>query len=143
FALGVVISFVVGMAMFGGIMLLPQYVQVAKGSTPMVAGLQMLPLVLGMMTGSVVSGQLISRTGHYRLYPIVGSTLLMAGMFLLHFVHADTAFPEVMGFMAIVGLGLGNMMQPLTLAIQNALPARDMGVSTAAAPFFRQIGGTL
>src|SRR5699024_10615383 len=64
-------------------------------------------------------------------------------MFLLHFVHADTAFPEVMGFMAIVGLGLGNMMQPLTLAIQNALPARDMGVSTAAATFFRQIGGTL
>ncbi len=143
FALGVVISFVVGMAMFGGIMLLPQYLQVAKGSTPMVAGLQMLPLVLGMMTGSVVSGQLISRTGHYRLYPIIGSTLLMTGMFLLHYVQADTAFPEVMGFMAIVGLGLGNMMQPLTLAIQNALPARDMGVSTAAATFFRQIGGTL
>ncbi|WP_182359065.1 MDR family MFS transporter [Tomitella gaofuii] len=143
FALGVVISFVVGMAMFGGIMLLPQYLQVAKGSTPMVAGLQMLPLVLGMMTGSVVSGQLISRTGHYRIYPIIGSTMLMVGMFLLHFVHADTSFPVVMGFMAIVGFGLGNMMQPLTLAIQNALPARDMGVSTAAATFFRQIGGTL
>lgn len=143
FALGVVISFVVGMAMFGGIMLLPQYLQVAKGSTPMVAGLQMLPLVLGVMTGSVISGQLISRTGHYRIYPILGSTLLTAGMFLLHYVQAGTSFVIVMSFMAIVGFGLGNMMQPLVLALQNALPARDMGVSTASATFFRQIGGTL
>ncbi|WP_024795104.1 MDR family MFS transporter [Tomitella biformata] len=143
FALGVAISFVVGMAMFGGIMLLPQYLQVAKGSSPTIAGLQMLPLVLGLMVGSIASGIAISKTGHYRIYPIIGSTLLVIGMFLLHLVRADTSFPVVMGFMLIVGVGLGNMMQPLVLAIQNALPAKDMGVSTASATFFRQIGGTL
>lgn len=143
FAMGVAISFVVGMAMFGGILLLPQYLQVAKGSSPTMAGLQMLPLVLGLMIGSIASGIAISKTGHYRIYPIIGSTLLVIGMFLLHTLRADTSFPVVMGFMLIVGVGLGNMMQPLVLAIQNALPAKDMGVSTASATFFRQIGGTL
>ncbi|MDG3009317.1 MFS transporter [Rhodococcus sp. D2-41] len=143
FSMGVVISFVVGMAMFGGISLLPQYIQVVKGSTPTIAGLQMLPMVIGLMLGSIISGQLISRTGHYRKYPVIGAVLLTLGMFLLHYVHADTSFTIVMAFMAIVGFGLGNMMQPLTLAIQNALPPKDMGVSTASATFFRQIGGTL
>ncbi|ATL70193.1 MDR family MFS transporter [Nocardia terpenica] len=143
FALGVIISFVVGAAMFGGISLLPQYLQVVRGSSPTVAGLQMLPMVMGMMTGSIIAGQLISRTGRYRIFPVIGSALLTAGLFLLHFVNADSRLWLVMIFMAITGLGLGNLMQPLTLAIQNALPPKDMGVSTAAATFFRQIGGTL
>ncbi|SUA72964.1 Multidrug-efflux transporter 3 [Nocardia otitidiscaviarum] len=143
FALGVVISFVVGMAMFGGITLLPQYLQVVQGSSPTLAGMQMLPLVLGMMTASIISGQLISRTGRYRWFPPIGAVLVTLGMFLLHLVSADTELWVVMVFMAITGLGLGNLMQPLMLALQNALPPKDMGVSTAAATFFRQIGGTL
>ncbi|MFD4265899.1 MDR family MFS transporter [Rhodococcus sp. NPDC058481] len=143
FAMGVVISVVVGAAMFGGITLLPQYLQVVRGSSPMLAGMQMLPMVLGLMAGSMVSGKRISKTGHYRVYPLIGASLLTLGMFLLHFVHADSSLPLVMVFMAITGLGLGNLMQPLTLAIQNALPPQDMGVSTAAATFFRQMGGTL
>lgn len=143
FALGVVISIVVGAAMFGGISLLPQYLQVVRGSSPTMAGLQMLPMVVGMMIGSISSGRLISMTGHYRIYPLVGAGMLTLGMFLLHFVHADTAMPIVMAFMTVTGFGLGNLMQPLTLAIQNAMPPQDMGVSTAAATFFRQIGGTL
>ncbi|WP_406235624.1 MDR family MFS transporter [Nocardia sp. NBC_01009] len=143
FALGVVISFVVGAAMFGGISLLPQYLQVVRGASPTLAGLQMLPMVLGLMTGSVVSGQLISRTGRYRAFPLIGASMLTLGLFLLHFLDADSPLWLVMIFMACTGFGLGNLMQPLTLAVQNALPPKDMGVSTAAATFFRQIGGTL
>ncbi|WP_156371408.1 MDR family MFS transporter [Nocardia arizonensis] len=142
FALGVVISFVSGAAMFGGIALLPQYLQVIKGASPTMAGLLLLPMVLGMMTGSVVSGQFISRTGSYRKYPFIGAATLTFGLFLLHYLDADSPLWLVMIFMACTGFGLGNMMQPLTLALQNALPAKDMGVSTAAATFFRQIGGT-
>ncbi|WP_084477759.1 MDR family MFS transporter [Nocardia jejuensis] len=143
FALGVVISVVVGSAMFGGITLLPQYLQVVRGSSPTLAGMQMLPLVLGMMSASIVAGQLISRTGRYKIFPPIGAGLLVLGLFLLHFVTADTHLYWTMLFMLVTGLGLGNLMQPLTLAIQNALPPKDMGVSTAAATFFRQIGGTL
>ncbi|MFC9435010.1 MDR family MFS transporter [Nocardia sp. NPDC057030] len=143
FALGVVISFVVGAGMFGGISLLPQYLQVVRGASPTLAGLQMLPMVLGLMTGSVVSGQLISRTGRYRSFTIIGASMLTLGLFLLHFLTADTPLWLAMIFMACTGFGLGNLMQPLTLALQNALPPKDMGVSTAAATFFRQIGGTL
>ncbi|WP_051179294.1 MDR family MFS transporter [Nocardia concava] len=143
FALGVVISVVVGAAMFGGITLLPQYLQVVQGASPTKAGLLMLPLVAGMMTGSIMAGQLISKTGRYKYFPPVGAFLLTSGLFLLHFVSADTKLWVVMIFMAITGFGLGNLMQPLTLALQNALPPKDMGVSTAAATFFRQIGGTL
>jgi len=142
FALGVVISLVVGAVMFGGITLLPQYLQVVKGSSPTLAGFQILPMVLGLMAGSVVSGQMISRTGRYRYFPILGTALIAVGAFLLHTLAADTPMPVVMVFMLILGLGLGNLMQPLTLAIQNALPPQDMGVSTGAATFFRQIGGT-
>ncbi|MEC3955519.1 MDR family MFS transporter [Nocardia sp. CDC153] len=143
FALGVVISFVVGAGMFGGILLLPQYLQADRGASPMLGGLQMIPMVLGMMIGSVVSGQLISRTGHYRIYTLLGSAMITIGLFLLHYLKADTAFWIVVLFMLCVGFGLGNLMQPLIVALQNALPPKDMGVSTAAATFFRQIGGTL
>ncbi|QIS08349.1 MDR family MFS transporter [Nocardia arthritidis] len=143
FALGVVISFVVGAAMFGGISLLPQYLQVVRGASPTLAGLQMLPMVLGLMTGSIVSGQMISRTGRYRIFPLIGASMLTLGLFLLHFLSADSPLWLTMIFMVFTGFGLGNLMQPLTVALQNAAEPKDMGVSTAAATFFRQIGGTL
>ncbi|WP_067703981.1 MDR family MFS transporter [Nocardia jejuensis] len=143
FALGVIISFVVGAGMFGGILLLPQYLQAVRGASPMLGGLQMMPMVLGMMIGSIVSGQLISRTGHYKVYTVLGAAMITLGLFLLHYLRADTAFPIVALFMLCVGFGLGNLMQPLIVALQNALPPKDMGVSTASATFFRQIGGTL
>ncbi|MFD4442418.1 MDR family MFS transporter [Nocardia sp. NPDC058519] len=143
FALGVVISFVVGAAMFGGMLLLPQYLQVVRGAGPTEAGLQMLPMVLGLMTGSILSGRLISKTGRYRAFPVIGAIMLTLGLFLLHLLGADSPLWLAMAFMAVTGFGLGNLMQPLTLALQNALPPKDMGVSTASATFFRQIGGTL
>ena len=143
FSIGIGISIVVGAAMFGGIVLIPQYLQVVRGSSPTLAGLQMLPLVIGLMAASITSGRIIARTGRYRIFPLVGSVLLMLGAYLLHFVTAVTPMWVVMAFMAIIGFGIGNLMPPLMLALQNALPARDMGISTAAATFFRQIGGTL
>ncbi|MGL4306213.1 MAG: MDR family MFS transporter [Mycobacteriaceae bacterium] len=142
FALGVAISLVVGAVMFGGISLIPQYLQVVRGSSPTVAGLQTLPLVLGLMLGSIVSGRVISKTGHYRVFPIIGAILITLGSFLWHYIRFDSAAILVVLFMFILGSGLGNLMQPMTLAIQNSLPAKDMGVSTASATFFRQIGGT-
>ncbi len=143
FALGTVISVVVGAAMFGGISLLPQYLQVVKGSSPTVAGLQTLPLVLGIMVGAIVSGRLIAKTGHYRPYPLIGTGLMTVAMFGFAFVRYDTSLVQLMVLMGLFGLGLGNTMQPITLAIQNAMPPRDMGVSTSSATFFRQIGGTM
>ncbi|TWS22560.1 DHA2 family efflux MFS transporter permease subunit [Tsukamurella sputi] len=143
FAQGVLISMVVGAAMFGGISLLPQYFQVVRGASPTKAGFLMLPMVAGLMLGSILAGQMISRTGRYRIFPIIGAVLLTAGMFGMHYISADVEIGWVMGGAAVIGFGLGNLMQPLTLALQNILPPRDMGVSTAAATFFRQIGGTL
>ncbi|HEU0100882.1 MAG TPA: MDR family MFS transporter [Mycobacteriales bacterium] len=143
FSLGVVISIVVGAAMFGGISLLPQYLQVVKGSSPTLAGFQTLPLIGGLMVASIISGQLISRSGHYRIFPVIGVSLVTVASFSFAFVDYDTPLWQTMLVMAVFGLGLGNLMQPLTLAIQNALPPKDMGVSTSSATFFRQIGGTL
>ncbi|AFR51107.1 MDR family MFS transporter [Gordonia sp. KTR9] len=143
FSQGIIISVVIGAVMFGGISMLPQYFQVLRGSSPMVAGLQMLPMVLGLMTGSILSGQLISRTGRYKIFTIIGAVLITAATFLLHLVGTDTPVYLVMLMAALLGFGLGNLMQPITLAMQNILPPTDMGLSTGTATFFRQIGGTL
>jgi EmrB/QacA subfamily drug resistance transporter len=143
FALGSVVSVVVGAAMFGGISLLPQYLQVVKGSSPTIAGLQTLPLVIGIMIGAISSGQIISRTGTYRIFPVIGTAIMAVGMFGFSFVRFDTSLVLVMALMLAFGYGLGNVMQPITLAIQNAMPPKDMGVSTSSATFFRQIGGTI
>lgn len=136
-------SVIIGMAMFGGIMLLPQYMQIVHGASPTEAGLLMLPMVAGMMTGSISAGQVISRTGHIRLFPIVGSAVVVVGLFLLSRCGADTAMVWVSLSMLVLGLGLGNCLQPILLIVQNAVPPRDIGVATSSSTFFRQIGGTL
>lgn len=136
-------SVILGIAMFGGLTSLPLYLQIVKGATPTEAGLMLLPLTLGIMTGSIVSGQLISRTGRYKLFPVVGTAMLTVGLFLFHYVHADTPLWQTMVVMLIFGMGLGGCMQPLTLAVQNAVSPRDIGVATSSATFTRQIGGTL
>ena len=143
FSLCIAVSVIAGAAMFGGISLLPQYLQVVKGSSPTLAGYQTLPLVGALMIASIVSGSIISKTGRYKIFPIVGTALMAIAMFTFHYVHADTPLWQTMVVMGVFGLGLGSMMQPLTLAIQNAMPPKDMGVSTSAATFFRQIGATV
>ncbi|MDF1605228.1 MDR family MFS transporter [Nocardioides sp. YIM 152315] len=142
-AVTVAASIIVGVAMFGGIMLLPLYMQIVHGATPTESGLLMLPMVVGMMTGSIASGQVISRTGHIRLFPIFGSAVMTIGLFLLSFTGADTPLALVSLAMLVLGLGLGNCMQPLLLIIQSAVPPTEIGVATSSATFFRQIGGTI
>jgi MFS family permease len=129
--------------MFGGLAALPLYLQIVKGHTPTEAGLLMLPLTAGLMSGSIISGQFISRTGRYKIFPIAGSFLFTVGMFLLSTIAVDTSLVIVSLFAVIFGLGLGFNMQTLVLAIQNSVPPQDMGVATSSATFFRQMGGTL
>jgi hypothetical protein len=143
FTWGSLAVFVAGMGMFGALALLPLYLQIVKGSTPTQAGLQTLPLVLGIMSMSVFSGQFISRTGRYKIWPIIGLSFMIVGIGLLSRIGVDTPYWRTALIMLLVGWGLGGNMQPLTLAMQNAMPPRDMGVATASATFFRQMGGTL
>lgn len=143
FSWGSLAGFIAGMGMFGALALLPLYLQIVKGATPTEAGLQTLPLVLGIMSMSILSGQLISRTGRYKIWPIIGLSLMIVGIGALSFIDVDTPYWQVALIMVVIGWGLGGNMQPLTLAVQNAMPPRDMGVATASATFFRQMGGTL
>ncbi|GAB3589562.1 MDR family MFS transporter [Angustibacter peucedani] len=136
-------NIVLGMGLFGGVSVLPLYLQIVKGASPTVAGLQLLPLTLGIMTASIASGQTISRTGKYRPFPILGAGLMLVGLVLFSRIGADTPLWQTMLIMLVFGLGLGNCLQPLVLAIQNAVSPRDIGTATASATFFRQIGGTL
>ncbi|WP_137121906.1 MDR family MFS transporter [Segeticoccus rhizosphaerae] len=136
-------SVIVGLGMFGGIMSIPLYLQIVHQATPMSSGFMMLPLVLGIMISSIVSGQLISRTGKVRIFPVLGAAIMVIGLLLLWRVRADTSLVVVMAFMLVFGLGLGNTMQPLTLIVQNAVAPREIGMATSSATFFRQMGGTL
>jgi EmrB/QacA subfamily drug resistance transporter len=136
-------SFIVGSGMFGAIVMLPLYLQVVKGSTPTEAGLQTLPMMLGIMVGALGSGQVIARTGAYRRFPLAGAALMVTALYLFHLVGADTPLWRTMIPMAIFGVGLGFNMQPVILAVQNAVNPREMGVATASVTFFRQMGGTL
>ncbi len=136
-------SIVVGAGMFGAITVLPQYMQIVHGASPTKAGLMMVPMVLGMMSAGIVVGQITSRTGVIRIFPILGSALAAVSMLALSFVGADTSLLWVMVGMLFLGLGLGQCMQPLTIIVQNAVPPTEIGVATSSATFFRQLGGTL
>ena len=144
FSVSSISSIVLGAGMFGGILLLPQYLQVVHGSSPTVAGLQMLPLVLGIMTGAMSSGLTIARTGKYKVFPLVGVVLMVIALASLSFVvEADTSVWTLVPFMVLLGLGLGFNMQPVILAVQNAVRPNEMGVATSSVTFFRQMGGTI
>jgi EmrB/QacA subfamily drug resistance transporter len=136
-------SFIIGAAMFGAIVYLPVYLQVVKGASATESGLLLLPLVAGMLTATVASGQIITRTGRYRIFPIIGSALLVVGMLLLTQLRTDTSQWSISLAMVVVGLGIGLVMQVLILAVQNAVAHRDLGVATSAANFFRSMGGVL
>jgi EmrB/QacA subfamily drug resistance transporter len=143
FSMTSVVGLIVGAGMFGVIVSLPLYLQIVKGASPTASGLLTVPLVAGIMAGSVIAGQMIARTGRYRIYPIIGSALMVTGAVLFTRIGADTPFWETALFMPIFGVGLGLVMQPVVLAVQNAMAPTDVGVATASSTFFRQIGGTL
>ncbi|MFC4854434.1 MDR family MFS transporter [Actinophytocola glycyrrhizae] len=143
FSLTNVINFVMGIGMFGMMMSLPLYLQIVKGATPTESGLQTLPMTAGILVGSMGSGILISKTGRYKRFPITGLGIVSLSMFLFAQIGVDTPLVSTMLIMALAGFGLGLCMQTLILAIQNDVPARDMGVATSSATFFRSIGGTV
>ncbi|WP_448332754.1 MFS transporter [Streptomyces sp. DSM 41534] len=137
------LSVLIGAGMFGGMLMIPQYLQIVKGASPTKSGLEMLPLMLGMIIASIVSGQITSKTGRYKIFPVIGTALMVVALLLFHFkVQWDTPLWESMVFMLVFGLGLGGCMQTLVLAVQNAVPPQDMGVATASSTFFRQMGAT-
>ncbi|GMA24249.1 MFS transporter [Luteimicrobium album] len=143
FSLGAAANTVIGLGMFGGIAVLPLYLQIVQGMSPTKAGLALLPFTLGIMSGSVAAGQTTSRTGRYKIFPVAGTTLMAIGAVLFTRLHADTGYGWIAVASLVFGLGLGFTMQPLVLAVQNAVPVRDMGVATSSSLFFRQVGGTL
>ncbi|WP_448615376.1 MDR family MFS transporter [Modestobacter sp. URMC 112] len=144
FAVAAVGSIVMGAGMFGGILLLPQYLQIVQGSSATVAGLQMIPLVAGIMAGAVSSGIAISRTGRYKVFPLVGIVLMTVALLSLSVVvTADASVWTLVPFMVLLGLGLGFNFQPVILAVQNSVSPREMGVATSSVTFFRQMGGTI
>jgi MFS family permease len=142
-AVGSISSTIVGMAMFGGLLTVPLYLQIVKGSSATEAGLQMIPFVIGIMAGSITSGQLIARTGRYRIFPIIGSILMLTALCLFALIGADTPLWKTMLIMVVMGLGLGGNMQPMITAVQNAVSPREIGVATSSVTFFRSMGGTL
>lgn len=143
FVLVSLIGFVVGIALFGSVTFIPLYLQVVKGSTPSQAGMQLLPMMGGMLVTSIVSGRLISRFGSYRPFPIAGTLMGGVAMALLSTLTLDTPLHTMYAYMALLGIGLGMVMPVLTLAVQNTVEFRHMGVATSGATLFRSIGGSL
>ncbi|MBG6108778.1 MDR family MFS transporter [Frigoribacterium sp. CG_9.8] len=143
FSVATVLGVLVGFGMFGAISTVPLYLQLVKGSTPTESGFQLLPMILGLMISSIVSGQLISRTGRYKIFPIIGTGFMVTGFLIFTTITADTNYLVLASAMLLVGLGLGQLMQTLTIASQNSVGPRDIGVATSSSTFFRQIGGTL
>jgi EmrB/QacA subfamily drug resistance transporter len=141
FATASAIGFIMGMALFGATTYLPLFLQVVNGSSPTSSGLQLLPLMLGLLTTSISSGQIIARWGHYKPFPIAGTATLTGGFALLSTMGPGTSMLERSLYMLVVGMGLGLVMQVLVLAVQNDADYRDLGVATAGATFFRSIGG--
>ncbi|ALX67193.1 MDR family MFS transporter [Microbacterium sp. XT11] len=143
FSMATVIGVLVGFGMFGAMMTIPLYMQIVVGLNPTESGLAMIPMVVGLMIAAMSSGQITSRTGKYRIFPVTGSLFTATGFFVLTFLRYDSPLWHMMLGMFIVGLGLGQLMQTLVLASQNSVAPGDMGVASSAATFFRQIGGTL
>ena len=137
------VGFIVGFALFGAITYLPLYLQVAKGSSPTRSGLQLTPLMAGVLVTSILSGQVISKVGRYRAFPIVGTAIMSVAMFLLSRVEAGTSTWVAALDAAVLGLGLGMVMQVLILAVQNSVDYSVLGVATSGSTMFRQIGGSI
>lgn len=142
FTLSAVISFVIGFAMFGALTYLPTFLQVVHDISPTLSGVHMLPMVLGMLLASTGSGQLVSRTGRWKVFPVVGTAVTTVGLLLLHQLDEHSSTAEISGCFFVFGLGLGLVMQVLVLIVQNTVGYEDLGVATSGATFFRSIGAS-
>jgi EmrB/QacA subfamily drug resistance transporter len=136
------VGFVVGFAMFGALAYLPQYMQIVKGVSPTLSGLRLLPMMAGLLATSITTGQLVSRWGHYKIFPIIGTALMTIGLYLLSLLTVTTGAALSSVYMFVLGMGIGASMQVLVIAVQNAVDYSDLGVATSGATFFRSIGGS-
>ena len=143
FSVTSVLGLIVGFALFGSVTYFPVYLQVVKGVSPTASGLQMLPMMAGMLATSIASGQLISRWGRYKMFPVAGTAVMAVGLYLLSHMGAGTTTVGASLMMLVLGLGLGMVMQVLVIAVQNAVEYRDLGVATSGATLFRLVGGSI
>ncbi|MGI8527889.1 MAG: MFS transporter, partial [Geodermatophilaceae bacterium] len=143
FRIGNIFGFCAGVAMFGAIVFLPLYLQAVQGYSATGSGLAMLPAVLGILSSSIIAGLLMSKTGRYKVFPVLGSALLVAALLMMSTLAVDTPYWRVALFMLVFGVGLGMTMQTLVTAIQNGVSPRDMGAATGSTTFFRQMGGAI
>ncbi len=131
---------VIGAGMFGAIVMLPLYLQVVKGDSATSAGLKLIPLMLGIVSTSIISGKMISKHGHYKRFPIIGTAVMTVGILLMTRLQVDTPFWQISIYAVLVGAGLGLSMQTIVIALQNSVEFRDMGVATSSNTFFRSLG---
>jgi EmrB/QacA subfamily drug resistance transporter len=143
FSTASLIGFIIGAGMFGAIVMIPLFLQVVQGSTAMTAGLKLIPFMLGMLTASITSGKRISKTGHYKKFPIIGTGLLTVGILLMRHLGISTSFWELASYELLIGLGLGLSMQTLVIAVQNSIDFKHMGIATSAHTFFRSLGSVV
>ncbi len=143
FSLSSLMAFIVGMSLFGSVTFLPLYLQVVKGSTPTEAGLQLLPLMGGLLVTSIVSGRIISRTGRYRMFPIGGTLLATIGMALMTTLTLNSPLWQIYLYACVLGMGMGMVMQVLVLAVQNSVTPDRIGVATSSVTLFRSVGGSI
>jgi EmrB/QacA subfamily drug resistance transporter len=136
------VSFIIGFAMFGVISFLPLYLQLVTGASATNSGLLLLPLMFGLLGASTLSGQLISRTGRYKIFPVAGTAIASAGMWLLSTMTPTTGRATSTLYMVVVGIGIGLVMQVVIMATQNAVDRRDLGIATGTVSFFRSVGGS-
>lgn len=136
-------GFLIGFALFGGAIYLPLYLQTVKGMSPTESGLAMLPMVAGTFSMSIISGQLITRTGKYKIYPIIGSSILLVALYLLNTLHVTTPYWQIAIYAFLFGVGLGLAMMTIITPVQNAVSPRDIGTATSATTFGRSLGGAI
>ncbi len=143
FSLSMAMTFLTGLAMFGAMTFLPLYQQTVQGESPTVSGLMLTPMMLGVTVTSIVAGQVTTRTGRYKAFPILGGGIMAAGLYLLTGLGTGTTRLTSAIFYAVLGLGMGFLMQMVSLIAQNSVEQKDMGVASSARMFFQQIGGSL
>jgi EmrB/QacA subfamily drug resistance transporter len=142
FSIANLFGFLIGIAMFGSMIFIPVYLQVVDGMSPTESGLAMVPMVVGIFTTSIAAGQVMSRTGRYRVFPIMGAAVVTVALFLLSTLDNGTPYWVAGLSMYVMGLGLGLTMQVLIVVVQNSVDRSDMGVATSSVAFFRQMGGS-
>jgi MFS family permease len=142
FAAASAIGFVVGFAMFGALTFIPLFFQDVKGISAIQSGVRLFPLMGGLLVASIGSGILVSKYGRYKVFPVVGTALMTIGLYLMSLIGVSTGAWTMAAYMAVFGLGLGFILQVLTVAVQNAVPYEELGTATSGVTFFRQIGGS-